>query len=169
MDKNIVVEIDEQIKYQNKQDLIETWTPLRDGNLFKEYLKSKDEISDKDKKNLEEDTIYLLGRCINPNKPKVVNLDSTGVGSGQIQSGKTTSMEAVFHLAADNNFKILILLTGYVGPLVDQNTGRLKGVLEDRTFEVLRNVGELKINTPTNFDILNGNLTYISYISDVML
>ena len=96
MDKNIVVEIDEQIKYQNKQDLIETWTPLRDGNLFKEYLKSKDEISDKDKKNLEEDTIYLLGRCINPNKPKVVNLDSTGVGFGQIQSGKTTSMEAVF-------------------------------------------------------------------------
>ena len=158
MDKNIVVEIDEQIKYQNKQDLIETWTPLRDGNLFKEYLKLKDEISDKDKKNLEEDTIYLLGRCIDPNKPKVVNLDSTGVGFGQIQSGKTTSMEAVFHLAADNNFKILILLTGYVGPLVDQNTGRLKGVLEDRTFEVLRNVGELKINTPTNFDILNGNL-----------
>ena len=134
---DIIVEIDEKIRNQEKQDLIETWRPLRDGNLFKGYLKSKDEISEKDKETLEEDTIYLLGRCINPNKPKITNLDSTGVGFGQIQSGKTTSMEAVFHLAADNNFKILILLTGYVGPLVDQNTGRLKGVLEDRTFEVL--------------------------------
>ncbi len=155
---DIIVEIDEKIRNQEKQDLIETWRPLRDGNLFKGYLKSKDEISEKDKETLEEDTIYLLGRCINPNKPKITNLDSTGVGFGQIQSGKTTSMEAVFHLAADNNFKILILLTGYVGPLVDQNTGRLKGVLEDRTFEVLRNVGELKINSPANYDILNANL-----------
>ena len=156
--ENIIVEIEEQLKNQEKENLIETWRPIRDGNLFKGYLKSKDEISDKDKITLEEDTIYLLGRCIDPKKPKITNLDSTGIGFGQIQSGKTTSMEAVFHLAADNNFKILILLTGYVSPLVDQNTGRLAGVLEDRTFEVLRNVGDLKINTPTNYDILNGNL-----------
>ena len=54
--KNIVVEIDEQIKYQNKQDLIETWTPLRDGNLFKEYLNQKMKFQTKIK-NLEEDTI----------------------------------------------------------------------------------------------------------------
>ena len=158
INKNITVEIDEKIKSQEKQPLVESWRPLRDGNLFKDYLKSKDEISDKDKKILEEDTIYLLGKCIDPTKKKITNLDSTGVGFGQIQSGKTTSMEAVFHLAADNNYKILILLTGYVGPLVDQNTGRLKDVLENRRFEVLRNVGELRINTPTNFDILNGNL-----------
>ena len=46
---DIIVEIDEKIKNQEKQDLIETWRPLRDGNLFKGYLKSKDEISEKDK------------------------------------------------------------------------------------------------------------------------
>ena len=38
-------------------------------------------------------------------------------------------MEAVFTLAADNNFKILILLTGSVGPLVVQNTGRIDNIL----------------------------------------
>ena len=58
--ENIIVEIEEQLKNQEKENLIETWRPIRDGNLFKGYLKSKDEISDKDKITLEEDTIYLL-------------------------------------------------------------------------------------------------------------
>ena len=55
---------------------------------------------------------------------------------------KTTSMEAIFSLAADNNFKILILLTGSVGPLVSQNTARIDEVLDDRKFDVLRNVDD---------------------------
>ena len=156
--ENIVVEINETIKTQDSIDSIDTWRPLRDGALFKNYLFNKDKISEKDKKKLEDDSLYLLGRCIDPKKTKITDLDSTGLGFGQIQSGKTTSMEAVFHLAADNNFKILILLTGYVGPLVSQNTGRLNKILEDRKFEVLRNVGDLKINNPTNQQTLMSNL-----------
>ena len=117
-----------------------TWTPLRNGNIFKNYIEKKDKISESDKNNLENDSIGLLGKCINPKKISEVNLNSTGLCFGQIQSGKTTSMEAVFSLAADNNFKILILLTGSVGPLVVQNTSRIDKVLEDRRFEVFRNV-----------------------------
>ena len=56
--ENIIVEIEAQIKNQEKENLIETWTPISNGNLFLDYLKSKDEISDKDKITLEEDTIY---------------------------------------------------------------------------------------------------------------
>ena len=119
--KEIKIEIE-----QKNEDLVgeknPTWTPLSNGNIFESYISSKDKISDKDKKNLREDSIKLLSRCINPNKIENTNINSTGLCFGQIQSGKTTSMEAIFSLAADNNFKILILLTGSVGPLVDQNT-----------------------------------------------
>ena len=107
--ENIVVEINQRTKIDESSANIETWSPLKDGKIFRSYLESKDKISDKDKKKLEDDTVYLLGRCINPKKIKETNLDSTGVGFGQVQSGKTTSMESVFHLAADNNFRVLIL------------------------------------------------------------
>jgi LysM repeat protein len=156
--ENIVVEINQRTKIDEGSANIETWSPLKDGKIFRSYLESKDKISDKDKKKLEDDTVYLLGRCINPKKIKETNLDSTGVGFGQVQSGKTTSMESVFHLAADNNFRVLILLTGYVGPLVEQNTSRLDNILNDRKFEVMLNVGQKKINNLTNLDILKANL-----------
>lgn len=137
--KEIKIEIE-----QKNEDLVgeknPTWTPLSNGNIFESYISSKDKISDKDKKNLREDSIKLLSRCINPNKIENTNINSTGLCFGQIQSGKTTSMEAIFSLAADNNFKILILLTGSVGPLVDQNTSRIDEVLDDRKYDVLRNV-----------------------------
>ncbi len=119
-----------------------TWTPLSNGNIFESYISSKEKISNKDKSQLREDSIKLLSRCINPNNIEEVNLNSTGLCFGQIQSGKTTSMEAIFSLAADNNFKILILLTGSVGPLVSQNTARIDEVLDDRKFDVLRNVDD---------------------------
>ena len=86
-------------------------------------------------------SVGLLGKCINPLEYEDVQLNSTGMCFGQIQSGKTTSMEAVFSLAADNNFKILILLTGSVGPLAEQNTSRLDLILEDRKFQIMKNVG----------------------------
>ena len=65
-------------------------------------------------------------------------------------------MEAVFSLAADNNFKILILLTGSVGPLVVQNTARIDNILQDRKFEVLRNV-EREWDHGRNYEILKKN------------
>ena len=36
--ENIVVEINETIKTQDSIDSIDTWRPLRDGALFKNYL-----------------------------------------------------------------------------------------------------------------------------------
>ena len=134
-----------------------TWTPLTNGEIFSSYLKSKENISDEDLLNLEKGSINLLGKCINPNNITEENLNSTGLCFGQIQSGKTTSMEAVFSLAADNNFKILILLTGSVGPLVVQNTSRIDEILDSRKFEVLRNV-EDEWDDNRNLEILKSNL-----------
>ena len=152
----IKVEIDQN--YENiSSDQNITWTPLRNGEIFKNYLEKKNKISENDKKRLIDDSIALLGKCINPTKITKTNLNSTGLCFGQIQSGKTTSMEAVFSLAADNNFKILILLTGSVGPLVVQNTARIDNVLQDRKFEVLRNV-EREWDHSRNYEILRNNI-----------
>ena len=42
-------------------------------------------------------------------------------------------MEAIFALAHDNKFKIIILLTGNVTPLASQNTSRIdRAFREDR-------------------------------------
>ena len=152
----IKVEIDQSPEATTSDQNI-TWTPLRNGEIFKNYLEKKNKISEKDKKNLIDDSVGLLGKCINPAKISETNLNSTGLCFGQIQSGKTTSMEAVFSLAADNNFKILILLTGSVGPLVVQNTARIDNILQDRKFEVLRNV-EREWDHGRNYEILRNNI-----------
>ena len=133
------------------------WTPLRNGEIFQNYLEKKNKISLIDKKNLIEDSIELLGKCLNPKNVSDLDLNSTGLCFGQIQSGKTTSMEAVFALAADNNYKILILLTGSVGPLVDQNTERISSVLIDRKFRILRNV-EDEWDHSHHYEILKNHL-----------
>jgi len=157
--ENFIIEQDEQQK--NSEDFSSNkspiWTPLRDGKIFQNYLISKKKISEKDKKAIEQDTVELLGKCIYPNNIIETDLKSTGLCFGQIQSGKTTSMESAFSLAADNNYKILILLTGSVGPLVIQNTDRIDKILDDRKFEVLRNV-EDEWDYYRHLEILKNNI-----------
>ena len=152
MSENKIIEIEQDYSKENLE-INPTWTPLSNGEIFSNYIAAKANMSDEDRKSLESGSTTILGKCINPKNIAEVNLNSTGLCFGQIQSGKTTSMEAVFTLAADNNFKILILLTGSVGPLVVQNTGRIDNILESRRFEVLRNVGR-EWDHPRILDIL---------------
>ena len=85
-----------------------TWQPVRNGKTFLKYLDSNKKISENDSKSLIDDSIDLIGKTINPKKIKITGLNSTGLCFGQIQSGKTTSMEAISALARDNDFKIII-------------------------------------------------------------
>ena len=156
MTENKIIEIEQDYSNENLK-INPTWTPLSNGEIFSNYLSTKKNMNEEDRNNLESGSGKILGKCINPKNVTEENLNSTGLCFGQIQSGKTTSMEAVFTLAADNNFKILILLTGSVGPLVVQNTGRIDNILESRRFEVLRNVGR-EWDHPRNLDILKSNL-----------
>ena len=156
MSENKIIEINQPLESPTSNKNA-TWTPLSNGEIFTSYLDSKEGINEEDKQNLMTGSVKLLSKCIDPNNITEENLNSTGLCFGQIQSGKTTSMEAVFTLAADNNFKILILLTGSVGPLVVQNTGRIDNILESRKFEVLRNV-ESEWDSMRNLEILKSNL-----------
>ena len=128
MTENKIIEIEQDYSNENLK-INPTWTPLSNGEIFSNYLSTKKNMNEEDRNNLESGSGKILGKCINPKNVTEENLNSTGLCFGQIQSGKTTSMEAVFTLAADNNFKILILLTGSVGPLVVQKTGRIDNIL----------------------------------------
>ena len=67
----------------------------------------------------------LLSKCINPSKDSSKITNSTGIAMGLIQSGKTGSMEMLSHLARDNGYKIVIILSGLVGSLTEQTKERI--------------------------------------------
>ncbi len=72
------------------------------------YLNQKKGIGEKDKLTLVSDSFSLLSQCIDPEANDTIGKSTAGLCFGQIQSGKTTSMEAVTALAADNKFKIIM-------------------------------------------------------------
>ncbi len=51
---------------------------------------------------------------------------STGLVVGRVQSGKTLSYEGVIALARDNDFAVVVVISGISNPLLAQGEGRLK-------------------------------------------
>ncbi len=103
------------------------WSPKENGHfatLYKEKLSEKNFI-DADVKKIFENSKDVLSKTINPNTRKNHGrLSSKNIVLGYIQSGKTTSMEAVSCMARDNGFKLIIILSGHVSNLADQTKGR---------------------------------------------
>ena len=103
------------------------WKPKDNGHfasLYKDKLKKKGFL-DLDIKKIFENSKDVLSKSINPNtKENYGRLSSKNIVLGYIQSGKTTSMEAVSCIARDNGFKLIIILSGHVSNLADQTKGR---------------------------------------------
>ena len=81
------------------------WTPNTNGYYFKRYLTNNKIFNDNksDKEKFINENTELLSKCINPNEINIHNNNlSTGIAIGYIQSGKTSSMEAIANLARDN-------------------------------------------------------------------
>ena len=91
------------------------WKPKDNGHfasLYKDKLKKKGFL-DLDIKKIFENSKDVLSKSINPNtKENYGRLSSKNIVLGYIQSGKTTSMEAVSCIARDNGFKLIIILSG---------------------------------------------------------
>mgnify|MGYP000318122069 CR=1 FL=1 len=64
---------------------------------------------------------------------------STGLVIGQVQSGKTLSMTAVSAMAKDNNFGIVIVMSGNVTTLSSQTAERFETALEGRNTIKIKN------------------------------
>ena len=130
------------------------WQPVRNGKIFSNYLDSNKKLAEVDRNNLINDSVNLIGQTINPQIIEKTYDNSTGLCFGQIQSGKTTSMEAISALANDNKFKIIILLTGHVTPLAKQNIGRVDLALPGRQWEVIKNLPTIRWNKAENVNVL---------------
>ena len=104
------------------------WEPKDKGYFISRYKKDllENNFLKIDVEKIIENTKDILSKSINPNIPKNSGrLSSTNISLGYIQSGKTTSMEAVSCMARDNGFKLIIILSGHVINLADQTKGRV--------------------------------------------
>ena len=101
---------------------------IRPGKFFKHFLSNLASGFDAEaKQKLVAETQDVLGACNNPrSKEPYLN---TGSVVGYVQSGKTTSFNALSMLALDNGYDFVIVLGGRNNPLLNQNKKEFRDLL----------------------------------------
>ena len=129
-----------------------TWEPKTNGFFiddFRKKLKEKN-FPEKDINKIVENAKDALSKTINPSNPEYNNETfKTNLVLGYIQSGKTTSMEAVACMARDNGFKLMIVLSGHVSNLTEQT--------QERIYETLDQYGWNRIKIQNKIDYQKTN------------
>ncbi|MFC2026408.1 Z1 domain-containing protein [Chloroflexota bacterium] len=83
-------------------------------------------LEDQERERLLEESLTVLAKCVPPTDNCGTD---TGLVIGNIQSGKTTSFTTVSALARDNNFRLIILITGTKKILFNQSINRISNLL----------------------------------------
>jgi len=78
------------------------------------------------KSRIRDQALDILCKCVKPNYKETGKISETGLVIGYVQSGKTLSFTSVISLAADNDYKIIIVIAGRDILLLDQTNERLK-------------------------------------------
>lgn len=113
--------------------------PISDGTHFSKYLAQ--EKFNLDRENIKNDTIKILSLCRNPNNLTLKDpFNSAGLIIGNIQSGKTGSMEAVSCLARDNGYKVIIIISGIVGNLTSQTFDRFYSTFNEEGWLIKKTI-----------------------------
>jgi hypothetical protein len=122
-----------------EQDPSARWTPIEGAETiaFFEHLK----FSDNDRETLKREAVAVLAQCV---PPSLAQGTETGLVIGFIQSGKTTSFTTVAALARDNEYRLIIVITGLTRNLFNQSNKRLEKDLRleqrtDRSWQFLPN------------------------------
>jgi len=113
---------------KNRKLPLPDWYP-KEGIFYKEFIKGLENFDTKSKKILTDETFNILGKCIDP-KSTDSSIKNTGSVIGYVQSGKTTSFNALAMLAIDNGFKLIIVLGGRTNNLLTQNRDEFEINLE---------------------------------------
>ena len=97
-------------QYQKNRNIF--FIKLRDWNLqlYNKFLSNLQNFSKEDIAKIDEDTKQLLSNCLEPQQKFIRPTNKTGLAIGYIQSGKTSSMEALTNLARDVGYKFIIIL-----------------------------------------------------------
>ena len=104
------------------------------GETFEAFLQSKKAtpnnrgLSDAGAYNLRSSSADILNHC-NPHDA-ALNLETTHLVVGYVQSGKTMSFTGVLAMAKDNGYRIAVILTGVTTNLLGQTSDRLEGDLD---------------------------------------
>ena len=75
---------------------------------------------------VKEQTIDILCKCVKPKYSGDNKISETGLVFGYVQSGKTLSFTSVIAMAADNKYRVIIILAGRNDILLEQTFTRLK-------------------------------------------
>lgn len=86
------------------------------------FMNSQSKLDEDGKLTIIEEAQDILSHCIRPGR----NESITNIAVGYVQSGKTLSFTTLTALAADNNWRIIIYLTGTKTNLKDQTSSRLR-------------------------------------------
>lgn len=118
---------------------------VHSANVTKRFIESQSDLNDQEKLTLELETQKILSNCCpNESQDKIQN---TGLVYGYVQSGKTMSFTALCALAKDNDYSIVVILTGIKTNLLRQTNGRLMkelSIADENNFKL--------ITTPTRDD-----------------
>lgn len=117
-----------------------SWQPVV-GEETLDLIKSQTNLSPEEKDRLRDESVSVLAHCV---APSAADAHSSGLVVGSIQSGKTLSFTTVAALARDNNYRVVIVITGTVKILNNQSVTRLTNLLRinirnDYAWKLLRN------------------------------
>ena len=112
------------------------WFVKIDGPEIQRLRPKHPEVSDEEWSDVVETAAKILGSCPTPSSPQS---RKTGLALGKIQSGKTMSYTALIALAADNKYRITVVLAGTKIPLLEQIHNRLKGDLAGPNVTLFKN------------------------------
>ena len=76
--------------------------------------------------SIKETSRSILCKCVKPKYSKNGRISETGLVIGYVQSGKTLSFTSVISMAADNDYRVVVVLAGRDNLLLDQTDERLK-------------------------------------------
>ena len=101
------------------------WSPKM-GDAGSKIINSQSKLSQEERDVLKNESLYILSKCIPPYKPSGHH---SGLIVGNIQSGKTLSFATVAALAQDNQYRLIIVITGTSKILNSQSIKRLRQLL----------------------------------------
>lgn len=96
------------------------------GDRTTAFIQSQEKLDEEGKITVLSEAQSVLSHCIAPGVKDTI----TNIAVGYIQSGKTLSYTTLSTLAADNNFRIIIYLTGVTTSLNNQTYSRIQNDLK---------------------------------------
>ena len=98
------------------EDVVPTWNPVL-GIEFERYVSK---LTDDHRARLEFEAPHVLEACVSPGESR----SNAGLVLGYVQSGKTSSFQAVAALAKDNNYGAIVVIGGVSRLLLKQTRDR---------------------------------------------